>query len=488
MKRTSSIPLFLVVLGTTIIALLLFCACPARCEESEYGNPDEVHEDEWRITGQIVLEGKTVELRAGCAIRPGGRLVMRNSTLLFNGSGDNDSNSFRGLVIDDGGELSLDSTTLDRKDGGSPYYVHAREGSRLVLLDASLERCGAESDYDFREGVYVETADFIIEDSYFHNGYLGLVLLRTGESDGMFYTVFTANEMGLLLRCREDRGDNATVFPVVNCSFFRNRDIGMKTDSSPADIDGCLFKENEIGLLARKKGSELSIDGCRFIDNDYGIWMKNDASAIIRDSEFSGHGKIAIYSVSSDLTVHGDNTFEHNNQDRVEEDRDPGIPFYSLVFLAVIVLVAALVMIVTRKHDKPGPGMTEPRIQEESEEGYDLPSKSRFTEIVKKTSELAREMGEEGDGMKGDEEEGDDEKGDGEKEDGVKGDGEKEDGVKVDGEKEDGVKVDREKGDGEKEDGMNGDGEKEDGMNGDGEKGDDEKVDGVKGDGVKGDD
>jgi len=398
--RIALMNVFLITFCAVIMWACLFCFIPpTTAEGSPDGSdgPDEIHENEWRITEEIHRSGRTIELRGGAVVRPGGALVLDNCTLLFNESRREGSSAFRGLAVENGGELRIRDSFMGSPSDGRPYYIHAMEGSSFVLENATIEGCGAGSPYDFREGVHVETGDFVINDSVFRHNFIGLRLLAPGDVTN---TIFTSNGKGLALRCANGSG-----FSVINCSFYRNGDVGLEADNARARIEGCSFRENPTGLLARGKNTELDIRDCWFIGNDYGIRAREKASLEVRSSQFDEHRKAAIYSISSGLILYDDNSFRDNKLDLVEEERSASTPFFAMVFLGLMVLAAGIGVFYLRKEkgdrrvivrgghvENDFPGGKPPGHPMEHGEEYDLPSASRFTEVVKNTAELAREM------------------------------------------------------------------------------------------------
>ena len=78
-KKRSTLILILCITATAMMAccLLLWAETGAGDDGDDRDDaiaPDEVHEDEWRITGDEVRHNKVIELRDGCSIRTNGTL------------------------------------------------------------------------------------------------------------------------------------------------------------------------------------------------------------------------------------------------------------------------------------------------------------------------------------------------------------------------------------------------------------------------------
>ena len=176
------------------------------------------------IDTEIEFRDSTLFLSENITILEGGSLTITNTTIQFN---CNFPLQY-GIVVEAGGQLlvtDLDddpSTTSDRSvlDGSEPFFLVAKPGSRVVINNSLVSRCGGEP---FRPtmgsaGVELMGSDFSLRGTVFRNSTGGLNLNATsgGRISGC---TFSGMEYGI-------RGTMVGAVSIEEC-LFEEMDWGL---------------------------------------------------------------------------------------------------------------------------------------------------------------------------------------------------------------------------------------------------------------------
>jgi len=166
---------------------------------------------DWVVTGTETYADERITVYGNITIEPGGRLVLSNVTLAFDCLYDGE---FHIEVLNPGELETRDGTVFTTTDDSHAFNFMAVGGSEIVIDNTTFINCGHEfGQYGELAGVYVETGEFEITNSVFHDCYTGLVLHRTGTGTVDNITVYDC-DLGLYIEAPSDQIiiGNSTVF------------------------------------------------------------------------------------------------------------------------------------------------------------------------------------------------------------------------------------------------------------------------------------
>jgi len=125
------------------------------------------------VTGEETIEGRTLVLDAGeIKVRPGGKLIIRDSTLVLGAR--------EAVDIDvRGGTLQIEHSVIKAAEGGFGFQIIVAEGAELIMIDSELH----DASWAIGNGLFVERArNVIIERNLITGSHTGMYMGRTGSA------------------------------------------------------------------------------------------------------------------------------------------------------------------------------------------------------------------------------------------------------------------------------------------------------------------
>ncbi len=190
-RRTALVAL-LAMMAFVVMATLVAADHPTNEDANNGGSGLSEWTGEWNVGAGDDLEyaNQTISLDGTLIINNGGRLVLRNVTLVFHGGElePQEINVFNGeLVItdlDDNPSTVADGSTVMADDPLVHYYFQVYEDATITVANSHIMDCGRLFDVlGIQAGLYINTIDAVIEGVEFSNNFGGIFI------DGVAITV-----------------------------------------------------------------------------------------------------------------------------------------------------------------------------------------------------------------------------------------------------------------------------------------------------------
>lgn len=268
-RRTALITL-LAMMALVIVATLVSADHPTNEDANNGGSGLSEWTGEWNVAAGDDLEyaNQTISLDGALIINNGGRLVLRNVTLVLHGEDldPQEINVFDGeLVItdlDDNPDSTADGSLVMADDPLIHYYFQVYEEATVTLTNSHIMDCGRLFDtLGIQAGLYINTDDAVIEGMEFSNNFGGIFI------DGVDITV-------------------------SDCYIHDNDWIGIYVANIAAPIiEGCHVEDNLREGIVIKAQSDVEIRDS---------WVRGNMRGIVVDGAY-----LAAYdtSISSNTEV-----------------------------------------------------------------------------------------------------------------------------------------------------------------------------------------
>ena len=257
----------------TAVAALAAADNPDDQDANQGGTGLSEFTGEWAVGSgdDLVYANQTIMLDGNLTVSDGGKLVLRNVTLVLHGGqfDPQEVSVFDGslTVTDwDGDPMTEhDRSVIKANDPEVNYYFAAFEEATLTLTNSYVRDCGRNyNEWGFVAAVYVATEDAIVSGTEIALGFGGLFI------DGVDITV-----EGCLIHDNEWIGvyvDHDASPTFVDCEIVDNLREGMKVvDQSAVTLRGCSLRGNLRGAVvdgAYLTAHQTAISGNSEVDLD----------------------------------------------------------------------------------------------------------------------------------------------------------------------------------------------------------------------------
>ncbi|MCK5253409.1 MAG: right-handed parallel beta-helix repeat-containing protein, partial [Thermoplasmata archaeon] len=213
-RRTALVAL-LAMMALVAMAALVVADHPTDEDANNGGSGLSEWTGEWNVAAGDDLEyaNQTISLDGTLIINNGGRLVLRNVTLLLHGGelDPQEINVFDGeLVItdlDDDPDTIADGSMVMADDPEVHYYFQVYEDATITVTNSHIMDCGRLFDVlGIQAGLYINTIDAVIEGVEFSNNFGGIFIdgvdITVSDSyihDNEWIGIYVANSAALLI-------------------------------------------------------------------------------------------------------------------------------------------------------------------------------------------------------------------------------------------------------------------------------------------------
>jgi len=269
---------------------------------------------EWTVTGEEKEMNKTIILTGNLTILNGGKLTLKNVTLMMNSTYDGQYH----ITVNSGGYLKImDNSIVTAYNHSHRFLFNVHLNSEFQMENSELRYCGYSNQYP---GLVIRTNAVAIKNCVISNNAYGLSFFNSSASivvgcvifNNYYDGIYTSNSVGITvtdcnifsnnvgISLNYPLGDNS----IENCNIHNNSESGVYIVDGCSDnsITKCSFTEN--GNAIRLDNTLLiSIAGCVFLENAHAIYLNTSSNNIIRDCNMEHNAEAVFLENSSNNTI-----------------------------------------------------------------------------------------------------------------------------------------------------------------------------------------
>jgi parallel beta-helix repeat protein len=225
-------------------------------DESDY--MQEIHDKNWIIIDNTIIENETLILNGNITVDNGGNLKLINVILIMNCT----TNRSLSIEVKNGGSIEILNSNISTPNFNDDhqFYFKVQKGAKFKMKNSGLHGCGYYSGSQNVKtiGLTIESDNCEISDSIFTNN-LNAIRINGGS-----------------------------FVKVYNSSFYNNaRGIEINDSDNNFILDN-VFKQNNVGILSFSSENS-SIINCEFIENNYATYLFSFKNGIIENNVYANN-------------------------------------------------------------------------------------------------------------------------------------------------------------------------------------------------------
>jgi len=277
MKRNAHILLLILLIMITFSVAQLM---PIEVSATSSGNYPSSSIGNWIIDRTTIIKDEIIIMNGNITVVSGGVLILKNTTVIFNCS----YNGQYHLETRSGGNLTIIDSKITALNPAFHYYIQVFSGSKFYVNNSEICYAGYNWGYSYElTGIWINTENVIIENSYIHHNFLGIELYEAKSITLYNVTVSNNDKHGINM----GYSDNITL---LKCVVYNNSADGIDICyTSNVEISECNIGYNNYYGLFIWDSDNVTIRKTLIHNNYYdGVEISNSGFS------YSGYSNIAL--------------------------------------------------------------------------------------------------------------------------------------------------------------------------------------------------